>query len=160
MENTYIGSTGTGKNTAAFEIHGSLVNLTYSGTIEGVGTFAKVHGLLIGSNIRVTYGSVVGHVVFGTIAERQIPVLLIGPEGQIQNCDMKFTLEDAKDRNLFGTFNEPKIKPYIGDLSNTTIKTNQQTQFLNLPNELQKIARNLTISNPQTKLLYNEKIKK
>jgi len=92
-QNLYIGGQANDSH-VAFDVYGSLVNLTYSGTVEGMATFMRITGGLVNANVGVTFGGMAGN--------RQAPLLELGANGQISGSDLKFALEADKDRNLFG----------------------------------------------------------
>lgn len=151
MQNTYIGMTigmAKGENTCAFEIYGSMTNLTYSGTIEGHASFARIHGLLRGSNIRAT---------FGGVRNDKAPLLQMGHKGRLQNSDIKFSLEANPHRPLFGLSVRAGEKLTCA-IENTTMKTNLEDKWLLPPAPLRVNSKNLIVSNPQTKMIINESV--
>ncbi len=165
MHNTYMGSgAGKGDNTCAFDIHGSMTNLTYSGTIEGLATFARVNDLLIGSRVSVTYG-LVGEaqrtgLLYGSTKgamDGKACLLELGPNGRIENCDLTFSLAEQKERPLLGLLKPAKGKVPTAGIYNTTIKTNQDAKYLEMPAELRTHCVNTILSNPVTLIVVNER---
>ena len=153
MSNTYIGSAGGVANAAgkweananertgrdagavcAFDIYGSLVNLNYSGTIEGRAAFARINGELKASRVSVT---------FGGVKAPGPPVLILGSTAQILNSDLRFQLEACRDRPLLaggaGT----------AALINSTIKTSHADRWLDeIPASGKNNSRNSRLATP------------
>jgi len=167
MQGVYLGSVGSGANTCAFDVYGSLTNLTYSGTIEGPATFARVNGVLIGSRASATYGLVGEAQRTGLLYGDQTgamdgtaPLLELGPAGRIENCDLTFTLEAQRERPLIG-FGKPKDGGAPASrMTNTTVRTNQPTACLATPDALTATWANVVLSNGETKRVINERTAK
>jgi len=121
MQNTYIAGR---KGTAVFDVTGGLMNLNYSGTIEGVASLFQISsGELIGSNV---------DCVFGNLEDKTEPVILLGPDGKITNCDIKINCSGEPsmgDRNLLAV-KEIQDAKYNGRIFNTTIKTKQAAEWI------------------------------
>lgn len=117
-QNLYIGGQGDASH-VAFDIYGSLVNLTYSGTVEGMATFMRINGSLVNANVGVTFGGMAGN--------RQAPLLELGANGMISGSDIKFAMEADKDRKLLGLMADaaPKAAPVTAAELNAKIKEGQ-----------------------------------
>ena len=153
MANTYIGSAGGAANAAgkweaggngkaegpagaacAFDIYGSLVNLNYSGTIEGKAAFARINGELKASRVGVT---------FGGVRDAGAPALILGPNGQILNSDFRFQLEACQDRPVLAGGKGTAA------LVNSSIRTNQADRWLGkIPAPVRNNSRNSRIATP------------
>jgi hypothetical protein len=152
IQNGYIHNR---KDAPVFDVSGSLMNLTYSGTIEGGGRLFRINnggkwidgsemiGELIGSNVSC---------VFGVLEDQNEPIIELASDAKIINSDIKISCSGTpglENRNLFGVIdsNDPK---YDGGIFNSTIKTNQPSKWLAIPEVLKKNCKQTTISNHES----------
>lgn len=135
MQNTYIGVTfGTeGTNTCAFDVRGGLTGFTYSGTIEGFASFARINGAIVAGNVTAT---------FGGVADPTSPVISFGDDARIVNSDMKFTFCDVPNRNLFKMESPESASNAI---INSTIKTSQAPEWIVMPEKLKAHSVNAVV---------------
>ena len=153
IQNGYIHSR---KDVPVFDVSGSLMDLKYSGTIEGGGRLFRINngkwidgndmiGELIGSNVSC---------VFGMQEEKPSnePIIEIASKGKIVNCDIKINCSGEpglENRNLFAVI-EDKDAKYSGGIFNTTIKTNQPSKWIQIPEAIKKNCKQATISNNES----------
>jgi hypothetical protein len=141
MQNIYVaGSAGD----PVFDVTGSLMNLSFSGTIEGKAILFRIHsGDVIGSNVIC---------VFGMLGDPNEPIIQLGAEGKIINSDIKISCSGSpglENRNLFAVIDGNDVK-YNGGIFNTTIKTNQPSKWIQVPEVIKKNCRQTTISNNES----------
>lgn len=173
LGSTYIGAFN--KGTAAIEMYGSLENLNYFGTVEGVGTFLVNNGKIKNSTISA---------LFGGTYDKDAPIIRMGNKSKILNTTIKFSFETAKERHLFAldvqAGKEAKeteqndldtlikegavageVAPDAGlrteatgstALVNSEIFTTLEDKYLNVPNSLMVNSRNSCIYNPNRRI--------
>ncbi|HAI10701.1 MAG TPA: hypothetical protein DCM28_03295 [Phycisphaerales bacterium] len=171
FENTYIGGSPGAKSPAhAFEVYGSLVSLNYSGVVESLATFMKLHGQLINANATVTFGNIT------TVNES---LLKMGSDAKVVNSTLKFQLEANSNRPLLTLFQSGKAKhnddwqqdvkqgqvddiaPTAGltdqsdgesALINTEIFTNLPKHHLNIAPQVSRLSRDTVIYGANAKV--------
>jgi hypothetical protein len=132
------------------------MDLKYSGTIEGGGRLFRINngkwidgndmiGELIGSNVSC---------VFGMLAEKPSnePIIEIASKGKIVNCDIKINCSGERgleNRPLIAAIEDKDVK-YSGGIFNTTIKTNQPSEWIKIPEVMEKNCKQTTISNSES----------
>ena len=141
MQNVYVAGT---KGDPVFDVTGSLMNLSFSGTIEGKAILFRIHsGDVIGSNVIC---------VFGMLGDKNEPIIELGPEGKIINSDIKISCSGEpglENRNLFAVIDGNDVK-YNGGIFNSTIKTNQPSKWIQIPEAIKKNCKQTTISNNES----------
>ena len=154
IQNGYI-QMRNAKNVPVFDVSGSLMNLTFSGTVEGGGRLFRINNggkWIDGSQMRgEMFGSNIS-CVFGVLADKNEPIIELASGGKIINSDIKINCSGEpglENRNLFAVI-EDKDAKYTGGIFNTTIKTNQPSKWIQVPEIIKKNCKQTTISNNES----------